>query len=820
MKKWICLFLTVLLFASAVSCRSSNLKKDPDLPEEAEITAQIPDSIQQWIDKGLYDESIVDVFKATATPVIETTAVDRIEMAYREGSIDREHKALLMLQAAFDPDHLPEAYTGPVQSDGSGWIMSDLQWLILNFDQLDPTVQSAITPFICSPEEPASYFYPDQEDRPGILERLAGPLADSTVNAAEFTWQSWLIEIPGASREISLQYIMKGKTEKQQEEMDSKVQWVDEAFRKAWPIYRELLGNFPGQTIKIYLTPEVSESVSGYAYLAVENFQIKEYRIFLREALPEDKLKSVAAHELFHLFQYSMGLTWFTFNADLDWLMEATAVWAENHVYPGINREYRFLKEYSTSLSEDRLSMIGEREYGNYLLFLLMSDNMGKTESVADVLEAVSQLGKGGTPDKLKTVDVRGTIQRTIDNNVQNMTDVFYQFAVANWNQPPYVKYQDVDKSGQKIRIPFAPTGSSLQFIQYLNVKDVPSVGYSQKAGSELLTYPKGKYTESLSLNPGAIHYRLYLFPVSEQEIERVRFDFRESEMDPAPPPGANDMAHVRRLALIQINNQWQDQPEDWTDIEYRDFCRNTPEGKVTAVVLIYTYAKLDAKLPSLHTYVVDTEGKCSDYTGTIQMSWELPQQIESSKMTTQDSATFASAESLIYCPDCQAYVAAERTIDYRANRMTTNQYISDNGEFLGSSSYSRQEIGHVLDKYQEIDGPVIITISDDQTSVTIGDLFEISTTDWISVKTIQEENNFGVINRTENESQTSSPYCDFYDVRSEPMTLGSRSYQLFGSAYQDQLEISTGRIFGKRIVEAADGSTLTLEFEFIRQGS
>ncbi|HBQ64193.1 MAG TPA: hypothetical protein DD727_04575, partial [Clostridiales bacterium] len=135
--------------------------------------------------------------------------------------------------------------------------------------------------------------------------------------------------------------------------MEQKARDMKEALEKAWPMFQELLALNPDRHLAVYLTDlqlAVSNQAGAAYYLQDENKNLLSFYINVDWSLSGDKLKSVTAHELFHIFQYHGMIEYETVEAW--WLQEATAVWAENYVYPRVNREHMYLELFFASLEE------------------------------------------------------------------------------------------------------------------------------------------------------------------------------------------------------------------------------------------------------------------------------------------------------------------------------------------------------------------------------------------------------------------------------------------------------------------------------------
>ena len=816
MKHAIRFILVLLLMFGLASCSLPGQKPATGLIERSSIAAKVPTTIKKWLDSGKYDQSIIDILKSAAVREYPPSSTDLIEAAFADGKIDRAAKARLMIQAAFSPESLPREFIGPVYADGTDWLSNELQWLINNQDQLDSDVLEQIYPFICSPEDPDSYFHPDFQKQKSVLEKLA---AASVVSAAETVWENWVIEIPGASAPVQLHYSLKGLSSQQQAKVDAKAQLVDEAIRKAWKMYQEYLGTQPGYKLDIYLATGLEDNQTGWAHYFYDNYQITHYRILLDVSLDSDILKSVTVHELFHIFQYEMGLTWFTEeltgNHDLNWLKEATAVWAEHFVYPGLNRQFGFLSEFSVNLREDRLSIQGEQEYGSYMFFYMLTEDMNKKDIVADVLQAFSELGKN-TTGGFQYLKTRETLKSVLNSKAGDITDLFGRFALCNWNKKPVQFYKDVDKNNMPVRVPIDPAGDSISFLRFVSANDprMPkgeSVVFSLEQETMVVTMTKDRYEDELVLAPGGVAYKLYLIDAPASEIEQLIFDFRDEALDHPPGPTVNNMSHIKRQAIIQIDGQWQENPEDWSELDQREFCRKNPAENVTAIVLIYSFADLEAKNNSAHRFVIDARGKCADYKGTLAMTWTIPWVTDDPDWIIEQNASFSSQEAWIYNADYNVYVSKQRQVKYDFDFRQEDLKFAENGDSLGSYKSSRTERGRLDERYGPDDYLEMMWISDDRRTVEFRDLLGANADDWVEVTTYEFDSWWE--NSVEESYKTNGGICSFEGVWSLPFTVGSRSYEYYGSEVSDTCEITDTSISGSRTIKGLGDSVATFVF-------
>lgn len=118
--------------------------------------------------------------------------------------------------------------------------------------------------------------------------------------------------------------------------------------------------------------------------------------------------KEELAHEMFHAFQYSFRVKTNCMAIDYAWLVESTAQWSEDWVYPGNADQHRAAKHWmdfpETSLDDD--SKIGPpRRYGGYFVWHYANLILNQPRLILDVwnkasameqLEALNAVFPGG----------------------------------------------------------------------------------------------------------------------------------------------------------------------------------------------------------------------------------------------------------------------------------------------------------------------------------------------------------------------------------------------------------------------------------------
>lgn len=667
---FIIIVMAVLVFTLSCSGRD-NQTKTGEYIDFINAEKIFSEEVKGLLDNEYVDDEIKKILEASAPLKLPESTYDKISRAFLEGEIDRKTEALLILQAVYSPENLPEKYAGATYEDGNVSIMSEVQWLINHSHELDPATEEMVRPFIVPATRPDSYFHPAFSDNENSLKNLS---LEKRAYAAEVDWSVKNITISGAPSGITLFYREKGLPEEKKLEIEMQLLEIEEALKKAWPKFRELLSLQPQHELEIILTDKLAAGgIARYYTVSEQDDSISVYQIMLNENYLGDMLKSITVHELFHVFQFEMTLTWYDKSKDLLWLLEATAVWSEDYLqedlYPTFNAEHRYLKEFFGNLNHDRLSTFGRLEYGSYLLFYFLTDYWGTKNDIPLILNAATY--------EKDSMDIRGMLMREFGEDIKHL---YGKFALYNWNTEPHRKYSDTPHFPPPPD-PTMPWGDCVE-VYDINVKEEKNC--------------------DVLMGIGGIAYQKFVFSVPPEDVPFVRFDF-ENEL-----PKADNNDYVKRQALIKIGGNWK--YEDWTDLKYREFCRKNDEENVQTVVLIYSNAYL-LDMAS-YEYTVAT-GDCP-LRGYTKVKYELYSEAEG--VVVSHSFELYSKEEVEYSFLKDAYVLKNREATY--NSSSSSEIPNPFQPEGGTQKIRKQTVGSgsIYEKYDEEDQIVKFLLTEDGT--------------------------------------------------------------------------------------------------------
>ncbi|HBQ64922.1 MAG TPA: hypothetical protein DD727_08420 [Clostridiales bacterium] len=548
------------------------------------------------------------------------TSFDLIEKELKEEKITEKEAIHMQLQAAFQPEALPGKYRGAALDTRYG-MNYELQWVIDHWETLSEAEKKQFEPYILPLDHANSLFNPAARVKENTFSLIP------VVRAVTSDWKYENIQPGGSSTTVTIAYYMPDNEPAEDKSwIQENVTRIKAALNKAWPKYKALLGVEPTKNFTLYMGDisnlALTHGVSNKKLTGVHGFATwgsgENCLIAIEKSLMNEQLDSAVVHELFHCFQFYVGLTSFSSNRDMLWLMEATAVWAEDFIYHDSMTEWDYLDAFFDSVHQDLIIANKKHEYGSYLFFYFLSQHLGNNDYIRDILE-----------------DARwGDIPDTITTMVEDYKEVFPVFALYNWNQAPWKKYKDTPTFPDKI-----PSSAILDCLD--------------------MEPAKTEYAEELG--KGSIRYMHHVFHEDINKIRKVIFDFSKINID----------ENISRQALIKVDGAWIF--ADWNDVAKREFCRKTAGENVQEVILILSNANLSGNAKV--TYTVDTGQECTQaraaymrITQTLRLGSTLSLQ---AVLESQEVIKYTEDEDI----DGYAYKITERhmTFSYQQSNQVTD---------------------------------------------------------------------------------------------------------------------------------------------------
>jgi hypothetical protein len=478
----------------------------------------------------------------------------KLETAMENGSLSETEGSLQYLEIIFTVDQNDKTEYTADNLDISQGLDSARRYLLIlasNYDAMTPSDQERALPFLLPPDDPESAFSPENINKSdtkntSLFERLFSP---SVVYALEVPWKTIEVSIDGNKDRVVVWYYtqVNGISEAQ---MKAKALLVKDTLETAWPKFKALLNAEPSKKFNVYLTDLTKRKAAplGVAHNQLENNILTYYWISLEWTMNGDMLQSVAAHELFHIFQYQVMDDYK--NTGAWWLQESTAVWSQNYIYPTTNIEQMYLSVFFNTLGEKMVDKSNLKDYASYPFFLFLSEKYGNDQLIADVIT-----GSKGIE-----------VEEYIMENIPDYGNDFSLYANYNWNQAPWKLYKDTGDLQTRL-----PTNSS------------------QKTRE---IYNNNFWEAEEKLLEGAIRYTT--FNIMDTDIEELVVDFTKTYFS----------ENLSVTAALKIGNQWVKQ--NWTGKSEVTF--NLQDQKISQIIMVT--ANGDLKNTASVSYGVDTRAK------------------------------------------------------------------------------------------------------------------------------------------------------------------------------------------------------------------
>lgn len=497
-----------------------------------------------------------------------------IAQALADGDITPEESLLYRAYALFDDPRLPAEFHSPVLN------LHAAMALFGEIDQeeagLSPALLADLAPFRVRPADPASIFN-NPPERTGVARA-----------AAASTWVSKPVSGAGARVWV-----------KASPDAESQLTSYAAAVGKVWArlpgIFTYPDPDLPGHptidvnpdgAVDFYFVdgsdldpripycadhPEAEDcrfgaARDGYAQRAPTfHGNASSGYVVLDRASSGDNLLYDIAHELTHAAQFAYDVN------ETSWLMESTAAWSAYRVLKELGTwpwsPYSFAREF---LHRDWLQLpltrnIDLSAYESWPFFLFASMEKGDG-IVTKIWETAAAPGQQG----IEAVDANLPLDAHFDN-----------FSVRNWNQDPVPRqYKTADLD--------FPT-------------DTP------KPDTIIFFGPDESQIEE-TLEPLSAHYYSYTFDAP------VRTIILHNKLNGKP--------HANIWGIAKIDGEWQE-PEDWTAIAEKTWCRDAPGQELEELIVIFSNSGITSTVTSSESSVEANSLGCPGWHGTVSSTYQ-----------------------------------------------------------------------------------------------------------------------------------------------------------------------------------------------------
>jgi hypothetical protein len=331
---------------------------------------------QYHIKLSTKDGSFESHFKTLPPDPCELLASDLVQ-----GVITPDEAAQYHIMRIFNPKAVPKKYRYTKAPRSGTWDV--LQAANLR-DKLKPETVGALEPYMVRPDNPKSIFYKrlyglGQSSSRASPSSIAMAYAARTQEPLREVYQTdtgYTIEIYG---ELGLgKMVQKARRLVEEHKM----------YERFERLLNRKTADFGDKTLRIYIFSGLSEMEDEAGYKSEPKGYCEpstwdpalnmgsgtattDIVISARQVDPDPDLASTLAHEMFHSFQFAFS------RFEQKWLVEGSAVWAEDFIGHDWNTEQKWLAGYTFDASDASHNQIIEKAsikaYGMYLFFYYLT---------------------------------------------------------------------------------------------------------------------------------------------------------------------------------------------------------------------------------------------------------------------------------------------------------------------------------------------------------------------------------------------------------------------------------------------------------------
>ncbi|UCF95260.1 MAG: hypothetical protein JSW39_14270, partial [Desulfobacterales bacterium] len=516
-------------------------------------------------------------------------AAVRLPRDLERGVIDINQATRYRLHQLFNPGKVPEPYRRQKRGPSGTW---DMLQIVRAYDRLDPETRKEITPYLLPPNNPDSAYYHQLHKRSGrtsdtshfSLVANAWADDDNVIKAVHKTGTGYDVIVWGDKRVEQVVYKARDLIKDYQ----------------MYERFEQLMGrktlDYGDHSLNIYIFPELNEEeekIDGKTeysepaglcwpdkYLA-SNMTPPDQRastiLISAGQCPTDReLGATLAHEIFHAFQFA-----FTLKAQ-KWLVEGSAVWAENFINPAWNTE----QDYLDDTFNDRLKSIKpltneSSDVNSYAMYLFPLYMTKVSPGYDDIIRRIWEGCIGGT------------------NAVQATRSALGDFE-AHWKTYALATLDEMPEEGQFPDIDNAHGDGPLMlaYRHQLTEFKIDKEGYGGAAFG--LTHLGASYLKAINENQGP-------------DAPAISFDLRRF--------------HGNNRITVQAIIKYRDgrrEHEDWSDMPERIFCLSHANQNFEEIYLVVACSedKEREETAEIIDVVPAFDNDC--YRGSVTLTWRM----------------------------------------------------------------------------------------------------------------------------------------------------------------------------------------------------
>lgn len=545
-----------------------------------------------------------------SAPGPRVTTFDNIDRAVTEGRISPDQGMLYKVFSVYGDGRLPQDMRGDDHGLTDTTFMSEVA---AKYATLPVDVQQQVAPFLIPPFHQNSWWELRRQAQArtystnDIVSYGIGPDKPCLDCPLSLDWAF----VPTANGKVKVWY----HASDVQAEAKAK-DFVFEIDQRIWPKLHALMGREPlpddgngfwlgaqmgGDSRLDIALVDIGRSVTTGMYNDKCGSAAWAY-IQFNKSKPREEL----AHEIMHAFQYAFNVKVrggdCTHEQEYRWLMESTAEWVKDYVYPGStspHNEHSFAPAYLGRPEMPLNYRDDPHWYGAYLFPFFLARMKGQQTIVGQIWANTESLPS----------------LRAVEQALQPLggfEKVWPEFVVQNWNDEPVDDYEKIDQLTHRPQAHGATLPVNGAVDTYATL------------GTELhhltATYKHFKFSDAVNSFAFLNGFTFKLATEPRTFFNGVMDLGEQYKWDPVPEAQRKG-ASVH--AILRKNGQWQE-PEDWTNVPYKAFCRQKSTEKIDEIVLIFANGNIDEnvvlKPQGLAPLLIATDMACR-FEGT--MDWD-----------------------------------------------------------------------------------------------------------------------------------------------------------------------------------------------------
>ncbi len=330
--------------------------------------------------------------------------------------------------------------------------------------------------------------------------------------------------------------------------------------------------------------------------------------IYLSRALPMHGLEAQAAHEMMHAIQLAIPVKALC-ASKYTTMVDATAVWATNYVYPTNDWEHRYSSFYLANnwYTQPYDVPPGDKNkgfaYGAWLLPLFLETKFGPT-----VVKAMWDA-------TLTYSDPLPAIDGALLSFGSHIEKVWPDFVAANWNRDTLDTYRTVDRITDSVDF---ETGHDATFT-------LGSGGIGTFDTSPTVEHAAASY------------YRVKITDTSARSLSLLNgWTFKRTTDDPGQGPmvafdglSVTERHGAALQVFLKVKGTWQPKPINLNNVMWLTSCRDDPAGAVEEVVFMFSNAEISSTATNYSELadrgdssgLLATSVGCRDWVGSLSMT-------------------------------------------------------------------------------------------------------------------------------------------------------------------------------------------------------